>query len=765
MKKPKVCLFDGQVLVENLAELSDLVCSENEKGNLQNTSTTFAGDTAAREETRKAADDVLDIVEIAVTKVVKDQSDDERRFAKLTRDIPGDSLHVWNTFLDNVVDILRRLRLAKELYSYVEEISLIIQGMKLVSKRAVALREDFDRISRKLKGYWSLDSNDPGVTEMGRRFSVVSCINEFLQLTSEAADTVLFAHKTKSPMILEETRSYLKRLANLRIAKATSGVLSELQSFHRGIDAYSVMCLGVELENFSTESKSEQLIGKGFFGKVFVTKFAGVYAAKKLIAPKAKVSVFTAFVQELWIWRELSVNYPSPYIVRLFGAGVDSKTRQFGYIAELAYLRSLRFALNTSRLQGLSFVKRVALDVSQGLKHMHSHDLAHLDLKPANVLLFREGGRMVAKLCDFGISQRISRDGQIGPACFKGSGAYMAPEARRWGYVATSNDIFALGLVLYEMIEPCFDELRQSNVNCLCSTTLRFERRYISTAVRELILDCTQYEHTGRPNINVVVQRLEKIKMYKSLRERLSAGVFQTCKPSKSNSERLGKQVSSACRCTHETKVGHSHSATHAVLSASTKLKATQPQHTKPISERVQSEPAVSKTTGKSKKQKTPSRETTHKPIEQTRRGERTSINTKGEDRASSQINGGAASERCPPVSEVKPTKPMVERDTKERVIPSATITKDSNFAGNGDSASRMTLSLLLSVPAAMVKHAFGPCSSRLLGGGLFSEGLKPVVVAESLPASNVPMISQQRTENSKEPPWNDRNLGPREDI
>jgi serine/threonine protein kinase len=62
------------------------------------------------------------------------------------------------------------------------------------------------------------------------------------------------------------------------------------------------------------------------------------------------------------------------------------------------------------------------LNIAEGLAHLHAHNVLHLDLKPHNVLLSKDG---LAKLCDFGLSRLVSAGGQ---QSFMGCGtvAFMA---------------------------------------------------------------------------------------------------------------------------------------------------------------------------------------------------------------------------------------------------------------------------------------------------------------------------------------------------
>jgi class 3 adenylate cyclase/tetratricopeptide (TPR) repeat protein len=106
-----------------------------------------------------------------------------------------------------------------------------------------------------------------------------------------------------------------------------------------------------------------------------------------------------------------------------------------------------------------SLLKRGALDVeralgildsiTEGLAHAHERHLVHRDLKPGNVFLTRQG---VVKLLDFGLSHLAVEPGHSEFQPTGGTPAYMAPEQWRGEPQDARTDIWAAGVVLYEML-------------------------------------------------------------------------------------------------------------------------------------------------------------------------------------------------------------------------------------------------------------------------------------------------------------------------
>ncbi|HET6374080.1 MAG TPA: serine/threonine-protein kinase, partial [Candidatus Polarisedimenticolia bacterium] len=98
-------------------------------------------------------------------------------------------------------------------------------------------------------------------------------------------------------------------------------------------------------------------------------------------------------------------------------------------------------------------IVRVAVEICDALEHAHAHGIVHRDLKPENVLLSRTTGGRGVKLADLGVavhdrgSHRITSSGEI-----VGTVAYMAPEQALGEPVDGRADLYALGVVLYELV-------------------------------------------------------------------------------------------------------------------------------------------------------------------------------------------------------------------------------------------------------------------------------------------------------------------------
>lgn len=108
---------------------------------------------------------------------------------------------------------------------------------------------------------------------------------------------------------------------------------------------------------------------------------------------------------------------------------------------------SLRAILK--RFGGLGFRKatEIALEICAGLREAHREGVVHRDLKPENVMLTEEGE---AKVMDFGIARSVESGSGV-TGTITGTPAYMAPEQAEGKSVDQRTDIYALGLILYEI--------------------------------------------------------------------------------------------------------------------------------------------------------------------------------------------------------------------------------------------------------------------------------------------------------------------------
>lgn len=92
----------------------------------------------------------------------------------------------------------------------------------------------------------------------------------------------------------------------------------------------------------------------------------------------------------------------------------------------------------------------IAMQIASGLENAHAHGVIHRDIKPENILLTKIGGKLIAKVTDFGIAKANCIENTQGD--YMGSVHYFSPEQAKGDDVDQRSDIYSLGIVLYEMI-------------------------------------------------------------------------------------------------------------------------------------------------------------------------------------------------------------------------------------------------------------------------------------------------------------------------
>ena len=93
--------------------------------------------------------------------------------------------------------------------------------------------------------------------------------------------------------------------------------------------------------------------------------------------------------------------------------------------------------------------REIAGQVLDGLRAIHAAGIIHRDIKPQNVLIGRDG---VARLTDFGVAQVAEDSGMTTAGTTVGTAAYMAPEQAQAGRITEATDLYAVGVMLYEML-------------------------------------------------------------------------------------------------------------------------------------------------------------------------------------------------------------------------------------------------------------------------------------------------------------------------
>jgi len=198
-------------------------------------------------------------------------------------------------------------------------------------------------------------------------------------------------------------------------------------------------------------------IGQGATGTVWrgVDRASGAPVAVKLLHESLlrQPRLVTRFVQERTIL--LMLRHRNVVRVRdLFSVG-----ETLGLVMDLVDGGSLRDHLREHHTVPAGEAARLSAQVAAALAEAHELGVIHRDLKPDNVLLRIEDGRLDTRLTDFGIARILNTPSMTTPNAVVGTPHYMAPEAFHGVTASAATDVYALGVLLYELVSgrPPYD--------------------------------------------------------------------------------------------------------------------------------------------------------------------------------------------------------------------------------------------------------------------------------------------------------------------
>jgi serine/threonine-protein kinase len=144
-----------------------------------------------------------------------------------------------------------------------------------------------------------------------------------------------------------------------------------------------------------------------------------------------------------------------PNIVGILDFGFDTANQPY-MVMELLSGPSLREEIDLEAPMPPDRVSAILAPVASALQLAHDRGITHRDLKPANIVAHRyESGERVYKVIDFGLAAMKATGDQTrltDPQFFLGTLAYAAPEQMRGEEVTPAADIYALGVIAYEML-------------------------------------------------------------------------------------------------------------------------------------------------------------------------------------------------------------------------------------------------------------------------------------------------------------------------
>ncbi len=192
-------------------------------------------------------------------------------------------------------------------------------------------------------------------------------------------------------------------------------------------------------------------VGRGAMGVVYRgwdPQLERPVAIKAILAEAVtgatKEEIVARFLREA----KLAARIVHPGVVTVFDAGEEQG--QLFLVMELVEGESLAARLRRGDFPTTEQALELAAQVAEALGAAHQSGIVHRDVKPANVLITRDGR---VKVSDFGVAKAVGEaTGLTRTGTAMGSPAYMSPEQVRGEQVDARSDLFSLGVMLYEML-------------------------------------------------------------------------------------------------------------------------------------------------------------------------------------------------------------------------------------------------------------------------------------------------------------------------
>jgi serine/threonine-protein kinase len=222
------------------------------------------------------------------------------------------------------------------------------------------------------------------------------------------------------------------------------------------------------------EYRIQRKLGSGTFGDVYAGEhpLIGKRVAVKILNQRfaSDPVMISRFIAEARAVNKIRQRN----IIDIFSFGVLPGLERHYFVMELLDGLTLGELLDKQRRLPMSTVLPIVRGIAEALDAVHEAGITHRDLKPDNVFLATErDGSYFPKLLDFGIAKLIGDEvaHKTGPGMVLGTPRYMSPEQARGRVADHHADIYALGVMIHEMLAGEAPFTGQSSVDVLLKHT------------------------------------------------------------------------------------------------------------------------------------------------------------------------------------------------------------------------------------------------------------------------------------------------------
>ena len=195
-----------------------------------------------------------------------------------------------------------------------------------------------------------------------------------------------------------------------------------------------------------------QLEGRLGFGGMSTVHLAFDMRLERRVAVKLLAEHLAedpTFVSRFQREAQAAARLVHPNIVQIFDSGLDEHSGRHFIVMEHIEGQSCAEILRDDGWVPVEEAVAIVEQACEGLHYAHRHGVVHRDVKPGNLLRSREGE---VKLADFGIAKATEQSSITQVGSVLGTAAYLAPEQARGEEAGPRADLYALGVVAYQLI-------------------------------------------------------------------------------------------------------------------------------------------------------------------------------------------------------------------------------------------------------------------------------------------------------------------------
>jgi serine/threonine protein kinase len=257
-----------------------------------------------------------------------------------------------------------------------------------------------------------------------------------------------------------------------------------------------------------------------------------------------------AFVSRFQREAQAAARLVHPNIVQVFDSGRDDRTHQYFIVMEYIEGQSGAEILRDEGWVEVAEALSIIEQACEGLDYAHRHGVVHRDVKPGNLLRAREGE---VKLADFGIAKATEQSSITQVGSVLGTAAYLAPEQARGEEAGPSADLYALGVVTYQLISG------RLPYEATSLTELALKQQQEAPPTLDTLVAAVSPELADAVAIALALEPSERYASAQEMRRGLQAGARGLAPPGR------GPSGAAATQATSILKRGSSDAATRVV--------------------------------------------------------------------------------------------------------------------------------------------------------------------------------------------------------